>query len=66
MEERITTLEEKVMYQEDLIQQLNQVVVGQQRAIDVLEKRVEQLARRLLEVEDGTKELPPSEKPPHY
>lgn len=54
------------MYQEDLIQQLNQVVVGQQRAIDVLEKRVEQLARRLLEVEDGTKELPPSEKPPHY
>lgn len=59
-------LEVKVTYQEDLIQQLNDVVIAQQRVIDGLGKRLAHLERGLLELAEGGRELPPSEKPPHY
>lgn len=65
MQDRLTELEIKVTYQEDLLDQLNRVLVEQQEQLD-------RLARRVAELElrprgglgyDGD---PSDEPPPHY
>ncbi len=65
MNERILELEKRSAYQEQLLDDLNEVVVKQQQQIDRLEKDVcqmkQQMARKVSEVED-----PHDEKPPHY
>lgn len=66
-EDRIIELETKVSYQEDSIQQLNDVVTSQQNKLDQCQLAVQELHKRLLELTDGSQ---PSqnkdERPPHY
>jgi SlyX protein len=61
-EERVKELEIKVMYQERLVETLNQVMVGQRAEIDALNKRLEALEEQL----HGALEDAPDPPPPHY
>ncbi len=65
MEDRITELEKKAAFQEDLIQQLNSVVLAQQRKVEVLEKRINALKDQAGRG-DLVKSQEYEEPPPHY
>ncbi|WP_455365515.1 SlyX family protein [Kaarinaea lacus] len=67
LEERLTEIESRVAFQDDAIQQLNDVIVRQQRDIDqlteelkVLKQQLQTLAPSL--VVEQAQETPP----PHY
>jgi SlyX protein len=67
MEERLTEIESRVAFQDDTIQQLNDVIVRQQHDIEhlkeelqLLKQQIETLAPSL--VVDQSQETPP----PHY
>ena len=67
MEERINDIEIQLMHQESTIQQLNDVVIGQQRQIDLLLSEFANLKQQLQsvaisEIRDEGDEVPP----PHY
>lgn len=63
--ERIIELEKKAAFQEDLLDQLNQALVEQQKRIDLLEKRMKALYGQ---IESGVFIKRPEEEspPPHY
>ena len=67
MEQRLTELESRVAFQEDTIQKLNDVLVGQQEQIDKLENELKYLNGK---VKDLATELTAAEVkeeiPPHY
>lgn len=65
-EQRLTDLEIKLSYQEDLLDQLNQVVVRQQREIDLLLREVRQLRQQVPEGSGPTFSRASEELPPHY
>lgn len=66
-EERLIELEIKAAYQEDLLQELNKIVAGQQLQIDRLEATCKILNERIesLSVQGGGAENV-DEVPPHY
>lgn len=61
--EELVDLQIKISYLEDEVQTLNEVVTAQQAVVDSLQKKVEMLTGRLLELEEESR---PSRKPPHY
>lgn len=66
-EERITNLEIRFSHQDDFLNQLNQIVVAQQKTIERLEKELLDL-KRTIQSESGvspTRTLN-DDKPPHY
>jgi SlyX protein len=65
-DQRLTDLEIKASFAEDLLDQLNQVIVRQQQEIDLLMREVRQLR---LQMPDNTGPAPAKaseELPPHY
>ncbi|MDH4099035.1 MAG: SlyX family protein [Nitrospirota bacterium] len=67
MESRLVDIELHIMQHEETIQQLNEVVITQQKAIDQLVSDVEFLKQKLralipADVKDLSEEVPP----PHY
>lgn len=72
MNERIEELEARYSFQEDLLQQLNEIVTAQQKQLDLQAKQLHLLHQQLQELQefrDG--QLSPGsdltqEKPPHY
>jgi SlyX protein len=66
-EESIIRLETKVAYQDDLIQQLNEVVIDQQQRIKALESKIGLLSKKLEDLlELAAEERTRGERPPHY
>ena len=65
-DQRLTDLEIKASYQEDLLDQLNQVVVRQQQEIDLLMREVRQLRQQVPEGGGQTFSRASEELPPHY
>ncbi|MBL7005854.1 MAG: SlyX family protein [Spirochaetia bacterium] len=68
-EESIIRLETKISYQDDLIQQLNEVVIEQQKQIRDLESRTDILTKKLEDLLELTAEERTSggkDRPPHY
>lgn len=66
-EERLENLEIKIAYQEDLLQDLNALVAGQQMKIDQLETSLKVLSERLRELLSNTGvNTMVDERPPHY
>jgi len=67
-EERFTELETKLVYCEDLIQQLNAALSSQQLQMDDLRLAVKVLSERLKEASAPQQHalLPGDERPPHY
>lgn len=65
MEDRVTELEIKIAYQDDTIQQLNEVIIRQQKEIDQLKQFCRQLDDRLNGM-NASAGRPEDEVPPHY
>lgn len=60
---RLIELETKTAFNEDLVQQLNDVIVGQERRIELLENQIRRLFKLLEQPQADPGEEPP---PPHY
>ncbi len=63
---RITALEERIAYQDETIEALNQTITEQWAQIDKLTRLVETLTDRLRDIEAKTSQGPATERPPHY
>ncbi len=66
IEERLTELEIKASFNEDLLDQLNQIIVRQQQEIDWLLREVRQLKQHLPDGNSASSQQPADELPPHY
>lgn len=66
-DERLITIEEKIAFQEDQIEELNKTVYQQQQRLDQLEAFCKELAGRIRSLsEAGDEGLAANERPPHY
>ena len=65
-DQRLTELEIKASFTEDLLDQLNQVIVRQQREIDALIREVRQLRQQMPEGSAPGLTRASEELPPHY
>ncbi|MDM0012302.1 SlyX family protein [Variovorax sp. J22P168] len=63
---RITELEIKASFTEDLLDELNLTIYRQQEQIDALVQQVAQLRRQAPEGGQGAARNPRDELPPHY
>ena len=63
LERRIVDLELRFMQQERLTEELNQVIVEQQRALDRIALEMRTLQEQ---VRAGAEAMPKDERPPHY
>ncbi len=66
MEERIIELETRLSFQDDLIQQLNDVIVELRGDMTELARRLEATEGRLKGVAELVKPQAQEEPPPHY
>lgn len=66
-EERLIDIEIRLTHQEDHLEQLDKVIVQQQKMIDELQRHVEQLNKKLKSYTDAPIKNPEDEAPPpHY
>lgn len=63
---RLTELEIKASFSEDLLDQLNQVIVRQQQQIDLLLREVSELRQQLPEAGTHQPGRTADDLPPHY
>ena len=63
---RLTELEIKASFNEDLLDQLNQVVIRQQQQLDTLVRQIETLRQRIPEAGSGVFSRAGDDLPPHY
>ncbi|TJZ77600.1 SlyX family protein [Chitiniphilus eburneus] len=67
MENRLTELEIKLAFQDDLLDALNDTVARQQQQIDTLQAQLRELYDMVRGLESGAGRRPPAEEiPPHY
>ncbi len=66
MHDEIEKLEVKVSYLESLNAELNEVVIAQQKEMDLLGKRIELLERKVEDLIEESGEARPNRRPPHY
>ncbi|MDD2884679.1 MAG: SlyX family protein [Dechloromonas sp.] len=66
MEERLTELEIKISYSEDLLDDLNRTVYRQQQQIDLLTKEICALREQARNAEPGEVRSLRDDIPPHY
>ena len=67
LEDRIIELETKFAFQEDLVNQLNEALIGQQNIIDSLRSDLNRL-KQYIETggDEGIKDIGDETPPPHY
>jgi SlyX protein len=66
MDARITELEIKISYAEDMIDELNRVVFRQQQQIDLLLGQIKSLREQVQNAAPGEPRSLRDELPPHY
>ena len=66
IDERLIALETKLAYQEDAVQQLNAVLLDQQRQIDRLTAANQVLSDRVRTLGEQPGDTGAPERPPHY
>lgn len=68
IEERLVSIETKITYQEDLIEELNKIIYQQQQQqLSQLEATCKSLSRHIQSLdESGNGSKPMNEMPPHY
>lgn len=66
MESRITDLEIKISYTEDLVDELNRIVYRQQQQIDLLANEVKSLREQVQAAQPNEQRSLRDELPPHY
>ena len=65
MEDRLINVETKLAYLEDMILTLNDLVITQGKAIQVLQSNKEQLEAKISELVEMGLDIP-QQRPPHY
>ena len=63
VDDRLTELEIKASFADDLLEQLNDLVARQQQQIDALQRELIALRQQM---RDGPAAGPADERPPHY
>ena len=66
MARRLTDLEIKASFSEDLLDQLNEIIVRQQQQIDQLTREIADLRQSSTDSGSGTARSLRDELPPHY
>ena len=67
MTERLDSIETKIAYQELTISELNEVIIGQQKIIDRMEKQIKEITDKLNDIAELTgSDRGGNQKPPHY
>jgi SlyX protein len=66
IEQRLTDLEVKSTFTEDLVDRLNQEIIRQQRHLDILVREMRELRQQVAQADTGTPPGPRDELPPHY
>ncbi|UXY15897.1 SlyX family protein [Chitiniphilus purpureus] len=66
MEQRLTDLEIRLAFQDDLLDTLNRTVAQQQQQLDLLQAQLRELYRQLQSFEPAAPRAPAEEIPPHY
>ncbi len=66
IDHRLTELEIKASFTEDLVEQLNQVVIRQQQQIDLLVRELTDLKQQQRDSGAGEFRSLRDERPPHY
>lgn len=67
MDERITELEIKLSFQEELLETLNQTVIRQQQQMDLLQQQMRLLYQQVKSYSGLTDSAPQQQEiPPHY
>jgi len=66
IDQRLTELEIKASFTDDLVEQLNQVIIRQQCQIDALVFEVQRLRQQLPDASSASPNHPRDELPPHY
>lgn len=66
IENRFVSLETKMAYMEDFLNQIQQVAVEQAKTIEILRKENKIISQRLREISDELEGDIPNRKPPHY
>ena len=66
VDQRLTELEIKASFTEDLVEQLNQIIIRQQQDLDALARQIGQLRERSPEAGTGQPRGARDELPPHY
>jgi SlyX protein len=65
-ESRLTELEAKLAFAEDLLDTLNQTVIRQQGQIDSMQQQLRLLHQQLQDTQPDETRTPRDEIPPHY
>lgn len=65
-EDRLITIETKLAYLEDFLNQLQETAVEQEKSIRLLRKENKLLNARLTEIADNMESDIPNRMPPHY
>jgi SlyX protein len=65
-DERITNIEIKLSFSEDLLEELNQTVFKQQQRIQLLVKEIQALKLQMASNMPSDGNSPGDERPPHY
>jgi SlyX protein len=65
-QDRLTELETKLAFAEDLLETLNQTVVRQQAQLDSLQQQLRLLHQQLQDARPEDARTPRDEIPPHY
>ncbi|MEA5030612.1 MAG: SlyX family protein [Sphaerochaetaceae bacterium] len=65
MDERLTALETKIAYLEDMVVTLNALVIAHGRELELLHANKERLEERLAELAEIAGDIP-NRPPPHY
>lgn len=66
MEDRLTELEIKMSFTEDLVEELNRIVYRQQQQIDLLQRQLSHLHQMQTTAEPAEQRSLRDEIPPHY
>ena len=66
MESRLTELETKISFAEELLEALNRTVYGQQQQIDQLQRELRALREQVQTSQPAEPGDTPHEVPPHY
>jgi SlyX protein len=66
IDKRLTDLEIKASFGEDLLEELNQVIVRQQQQIDLLIREVRELRQQIPEAGTRQPGVAANDLPPHY
>tara|TARA_B100001063_G_C16713492_1_gene529373 strand:+ start:1210 stop:1413 length:204 start_codon:yes stop_codon:yes gene_type:complete len=65
-DDHLVKIETKLSYQEDLLDQLNSIIIRQQKEIDSLKRELLLLQEKITTINESSENTNMDERPPHY